>query len=155
MKHTLPYCMMPDGAEPCQGYTDMRTEWLKDREKIEKLEAENKRLRGQDTEYLTANSVERIEKLEAECDEALNAVGWIKEWLVADKFKKPDVPDIVRQAQIAYRTNRTKIKELEAEVARLKEVMGKFENLYPYMREREKEMFAVIVKRVRKLLEDE
>lgn len=51
----------------------------------------------------------RIEELEIEAGGA----AWCLEWLVADKYRKPDAPAIVKAAQKHYRATLKRIEELE------------------------------------------
>jgi hypothetical protein len=40
MSQILPDCMMPDGAEPCKGYMDMKDEVKRLREALEAVDSE-------------------------------------------------------------------------------------------------------------------
>ena len=52
---------------------------------------------------------ERIEELEADG----GAAAWILEWMLADKYRKPDVPAIIESARKHYRTARERNAKLE------------------------------------------
>ena len=60
----------------------------------------------------------RIEELEARIEELemadIEAGAWITEWMLADKYRKPDIPAVVRQARKAYQQTMAENERLNA-----------------------------------------
>ena len=80
-------------------------------DRIEELEAvaEKQSLEIGDRLGEIGRMADRIEELEADG----GAAAWILEWMLADKYRKPDVPAIIESARKHYRTTRERIAKLE------------------------------------------
>ena len=85
MKHSLPECMMPDGAEPCQGYTELRKEFLA-------LDSAA-RIAGDTHASQRADLEQRIEELKSQLEQ------W-REWgqFTEDNFLKMTAADFAGMA---------------------------------------------------------
>lgn len=57
----------------------------------------------------------RIAELEGELAEYHGASAWIHHWMLAEKYRKPDVPALVESAKVKYKRELARIAELEAE----------------------------------------
>lgn len=60
-----------------------------------------------------------IERLKGENGGA----AWILEWMLADKYRKPDVPAVIRQAQKHYQTTLADNERLQSRVAELESAL--------------------------------
>ena len=81
MKHSIPECMMPDGAAPCQGYADLRKEFLA-------LDSAA-RIAGDSHANQRADLEQRIEELEKLATQRGARMQIMREWMV-----RTDITDL-------------------------------------------------------------
>ena len=52
----------------------------------------------------------------AELEDDVQAAAWILEWMVAEKYRKPDVPALIQKARREVKAREARIAELEAKL---------------------------------------
>lgn len=70
-------------------------------------------VKSQDYDALLADR----DRLAAELAEAVGAAAWIKTWMVAEKYRKPDVPHIIAKATKDYKKTLDDNARLQAELS--------------------------------------
>ena len=76
---------------------------------------EEYRKHGQEVLDVSKNRIAELERADIE------AGAWITEWMLADKYRKPDIPAVVRQARKAYQQTMAENERLTAVFKRLEE----------------------------------